>query len=984
MKKYLLLLLSLVFACQIQAEINIKSGSKYYFVCKSQSTGSMVLGAYHNQAPYIYYDTNSKLSDDSYWVITGDEKGYTIQNAVSREYIIYKEGRTQNSSGQYTAKGLQLSATTNDNAGLWTFSEASDGSVIIYSVAEPGQGFNVRLDGTGLVGTYRVSGSSNEKFMIYDQYGMSITGSSGGGGGTVTPEVPETSDNYGVTKEGEYWETMGLKNPVVFTTNTANPIYYRIQNARSNKWVYVYGGNLYQDYSYNTRFYFVKEGDGVKIYTEGGQYVSTSFMAFGEGQSPLITTQGTATGKNIWDMEFYPDGSYPGYAIFKLDNLYDPINASNQSEYLYWNDYNVSNGVIGLYDCDNGSTFKFYSPDQRHIDNLKAQGLFGSSGGETTSGAVSSYVDTLRINNKDLIYDKKEKVYYCPLPESARGTESFLGTLTTSFYQKDAGYQLLIDGTEANEDGEIDLGDIDCLKDYEIVVKDAEGKQLASSPLRFTYMPIVEITYSTCNGSYYNTGSIRVTDPNTAGHDSIFIAAYKYRGATAQNYSKKSYAIKLRDEAGESVDREFFGLRDDNNWILDAMAIDKACMRNRVSTDLWNDFATHPYHRREGWEKKARQGTRGKFVEVFLNGEYHGIYCMTEKMDRKQLKLKKYVEQTTSTAAEIHGVLYKSASWGYEIFMGHESDSQYFSGTTPKSYNNNNRSETWASYEIKYPDYETEKIDWGPLWNCVNFVATSSDNTFIKDFDKYLDAPTIDDYYLFIELLLATDNHGKNMFFYCYDKMGDQYSSRIGFAPWDLDGTWGRRWDGSSYYTGARQDFTNFLWSYEHGTHTIFHRLQNIRNTGWTERLAARYAELRPTFFENQNLKDRFTEYCELFVESGADLREQKKWSTLHSDISGDVEYIHNWIDERIEFLDRQYNFDPVTVGLNEVEDAKYFDVVGGNNCISIYTTTPQTLHIYNVAGALVRTVQANAGQTIVENLEKGIYVVGNQKVIVK
>ena len=96
------------------------------------------------------------------------------------------------------------------------------------------------------------------------------------------------------------------------------------------------------------------------------------------------------------------------------------------------------------------------------------------------------------------------------------------------------------------------------------------------------------------------------------------------------------------------------------------------------------------------------------------------------------------------------------------------------------------------------------------------------------------------------------------------------------------------------------------------------------------------------------------------------------------------MEYIHNWIDERVEFLDRQYNFDPITVGVNEVEDTKFFDAVGGNNCISINTSTAQTLHIYNVSGALVRTVDAGIGQTIVDHLEKGVYVVGNQKVIVK
>ncbi len=48
----------------------------------------------------------------------------------------------------------------------------------------------------------------------------------------------------------------------------------------------------------------------------------------------------------------------------------------------------------------------------------------------------------------------------------------------------------------------------------------------------------------------------------------------------------------------------------DNNWILDAMYNDDVCMRNRVSTDLWNDIATQPYHRRKGWEKKAKTGTR--------------------------------------------------------------------------------------------------------------------------------------------------------------------------------------------------------------------------------------------------------------------------------------------------------------------------------------------------------------------------------------
>lgn len=976
MKKILLLLISFVCFSHAQAVINIVSGEKYYFLCFAYDQGSMKLGAYHNQAPYVYYDyTSNNLSEDSYWVVTQKGSGYTIQNAVSKEYIIYKEGRLTNDQGEFVAKGLQLSTTATNNYSLWTFQEQMDGSVVIRSAADNSIGFNVRLDGTGLVGTYSVTNSSNERFYVYNEKGESITQKDDSG--TVTPDKPDVTGDYGITEDGEYWETVGVKSPIVFTTSTDNPVYYTIQNIRSEKWVFVANSEVYQSSSSRTRFYFVKENSGIKIYTDLGQYVSTSFLASGEGKSPLMMLQGGTSGTNIWDVAY----TYPGYTFYKLDNIYQGgYGAQQQSKYMYWNDYNQS--VIGLYDFDEGSTFRFFSSDQRHIDNLRAQGI-NFEGGSSGSGAMGSYVSTLRINKKDLIFDTKEGVYYFPLSESFRGNNEFVGELSVTFQQQDKNYAIRINENAVDAEGKISIGDIDCLKDYEIAVYDDTDTKVASAPLRFTFLPIVEIACSSCNRDYYTTGTIRVTDPGTLGYDSTFIAAYRYRGASAQNYDKKSYAIKLRDKNGESVDREFFGLREDNNWILDAMAVDQACMRNRVSTDLWNDFAVHPYHRREGWEKKARQGTRGRFVEVFLNGTYHGVYCMTEKMDRKQLKLKKYVEQTDSTAAEIHGTLYKSAQWGYEVFMGHEPGSQYFPGYSPKSYNNNTRSETWAEYEIKYPDWEEEKIDWGPLWNAINFTATSDDYDFYRQFDNYFDAVNIDDYYLFIELILASDNHGKNMFFYNYDKMGSKHTKKIGVAPWDLDGTWGRRWDGSQYYTGARQDFTNFLWSYEHGTHTLFHRLAQMQYINWAERLAARYAELRPTFFENENLKERFTTYRDLFVESGADLREQKMWSDLHDNISGDVDYICDWIDERIEYLDRQYDFDPVAVGVDDLVKTVHVSVAGGKNCISVSTTTPQTLKLYNVSGTLIRTIEVGAGQTIINGLDKGVYVMNGQKVIV-
>ena len=136
------------------------------------------------------------------------------------------------------------------------------------------------------------------------------------------------------------------------------------------------------------------------------------------------------------------------------------------------------------------------------------------------------------------------------------------------------------------------------------------------------------------------------------------IAAYRYRGATAMGKSKKAYAIKLRDEAGNSVDRSFFGLRNDNNWILDAMAIDRIRMRNRVNFDTWNAMSRTPYDTKYD----GRNGTLGFFVEVFVNGEYHGLYCMTDKVNRKLLGVDKAKEDADGKPI-INGVMYKCAEW---------------------------------------------------------------------------------------------------------------------------------------------------------------------------------------------------------------------------------------------------------------------------------------------------------------------------------
>ena len=138
-------------------------------------------------------------------------------------------------------------------------------------------------------------------------------------------------------------------------------------------------------------------------------------------------------------------------------------------------------------------------------------------------------------------------------------------------------------------------------------------------------LPIIKLTGEF--GYDYQEGIVSIIYPDGSS-DNNLSARIKWRGGTtnAEGKHKRNYKIKF------SEDHSFFEMRNDNNWILDAGQADVFRLRNRIATELWNDFATKPYYIDQ--EPKALSGVRGQVVEVYLNEEYRGIYCLTECMDR--------------------------------------------------------------------------------------------------------------------------------------------------------------------------------------------------------------------------------------------------------------------------------------------------------------------------------------------------------------
>lgn len=431
------------------------------------------------------------------------------------------------------------------------------------------------------------------------------------------------------------------------------------------------------------------------------------------------------------------------------------------------------------------------------------------------------------------------------------------------------------------------------------------------------------ILYISGNFGYdYQEGIVTLVMPDGTKKENM-ASRIKWRGGTtnAEGKHKRNYKIKFQE------DQQFFGMRKDNNWILDAGQADLFRLRNRIATELWNDIASKPYYADQ--EPDVLTGVRGQVVEVYLNDKYRGVYCLTECMDRKQLKLKKFDKNTS----EIKGGLWKSESYGVSL-MWH---------TVPYD----NKSETWDAFEVKYPELDdVEETDYSTLYNAIDFVANSSDEEFRQHVHEYFDIPVIIDYYIFLYTLNAFDNVGKNMFWAVYDKTKDK---KLTPAVWDLDATVGAKWLG---------DWSSPEFNMNINLNLIV-RLKELNVEDFNDNVNKRYHLLRSNQLSTESLIERYSNYYKLLEKSGAAQREEETWSR-DTDVNGEeinfekeIEYIKDWIARHMAYLDN-----------NIFQLDTKITTVSFNNS--------NTHHIFNLKGQKVKT------------MEKGVYINNGKKYIVR
>lgn len=395
----------------------------------------------------------------------------------------------------------------------------------------------------------------------------------------------------------------------------------------------------------------------------------------------------------------------------------------------------------------------------------------------------------------------------------------------------------------------------------------------ATYHLVITGMPIVMLTANDEIGDNDISAKFDLINPDyQAQHSKLEIASninIAIRGGTSRDYPKKNYKVHLVDQANNDADVSLLGLRTDNSWILDAMYIDQSRMRNRLCTDLWNTFNNVPYINQE---PTALNGTRGYMTEVFLNGKYHGIYCLTEKLDRKQLKIEKQ-----------YGHMYKADFW---------TDETAFQGVS--AFDNN--SSTWAGWELEYPDLgDTPAPDWSYLYNEINFIAKATDADFSQQITSKVDINNLVDYFIFINMLDAADNENKNTFFSVYDTRNANY---FFYSPWDLDGTMGRNAAGSPKANEIIGPDNN----------NLFQRLMDLNVANFKGLVKSRWRQLKSNKLSKSTVAARIEVYRKLLNNTNAFTRERQVWNNITQDINTEANYMTNWYGGQYDMFDSYVN----------------------------------------------------------------------------
>lgn len=223
---------------------------------------------------------------------------------------------------------------------------------------------------------------------------------------------------------------------------------------------------------------------------------------------------------------------------------------------------------------------------------------------------------TYRIN----IFEDTEDIYYVFLP-SYTNAEKVSVNIAGSL-------NLIINGTKVSNGEYIRLPHSG--QEYSLIVSDKKESKYTKGKIKFLIsknLPAVYLTTKSGSMKFVNSdkenkeeGYIIVTAEDGRELYSGRVDKFSGRGNTSWDAEKKSYSLDLRSGA------DLLGMERAKKWILIANYYDGAFIRNKLGFQIAEGIGLN-------------NTPDSRFVDLYINGQYWGLYQLTEKIEIGQNRI---------------------------------------------------------------------------------------------------------------------------------------------------------------------------------------------------------------------------------------------------------------------------------------------------------------------------------------------------------
>ena len=347
-------------------------------------------------------------------------------------------------------------------------------------------------------------------------------------------------------------------------------------------------------------------------------------------------------------------------------------------------------------------------------------------------------------------------------------------------------------------------------------------------------------------------------------------------------YPKNGYAIETKDFHWEDTDVSPLLMPLEEDWTLHGPYGDRSFMRNVLAMRLAN--------------KQRNYASRTRFVELFINGDYEGLYVMMEKIKRGEdrVDIAKLKPDEISGDDVTGGYIFKTdwepVDWRSSFNMLSDTTKIPYTYAYPKRKNIAQQQE---SYIQNYVD------DW----------EHSMQNTTVtyngKYWHQYMDLASFVDFFLMMELTKDIDAYRASTY---YHKKKDSNGGKIYAGPvWDFNFAFGL----VDYCQGYLPNGYMFSGNWCSGTNPAWWE-DLVYTPLFSDAVNCRWKELRTSVWHKDSIKTFIADNEALLMSAAT--RNHSRWPLMGSNpsavkyiaatFSGDVAIMEDWLMDRIDWLD--------------------------------------------------------------------------------